>query len=121
MKDKVYNWIDEILEKKIPKKTVALNFNLYDDSGDNWSIELVATASFDLNDEDWACDEIFDFGTRKKPLKWKQKAKWQEISTQIIAIITEYLSDGKHSNVLKEYSGVGVGFVDGNVSIVHHK
>ncbi len=121
MKDKIYVWIDEILEQNIPKKTKGLNFNLYDDAGDNWSIELVATSRFDLADEDWACDEISNFGTRKKPLKWKQKSKWDTILEEIKEILISYLNDGNKSDILKQYDGVGVGFVDGNTNIIFNK
>lgn len=121
MKEKIYNWLDKVLQQDIPKKTKGLNFNLYDDSGDNWSIELVATTRFDLNDEDWACDEFFDFGTRKKPLKWKQNAKWDIILDEIKQILQDYLNDGDKADILKEYDGVGVGFVDGNTNVIFSK
>ena len=75
----VENWLDSILEQSIPTEVVALNFNLYEDGGNNWSIELVGTESFDLEDEDWCCDEIFDFGTRETPLTWKEEKAWNEI------------------------------------------
>ena len=67
----VENWLDSILEQPIPAEVAALNFNLYEEGGNNWSIELVGTESFDLEDEDWGYDEIFDFGT----IRWFGKKK----------------------------------------------
>lgn len=119
MKDKVYSWLDTILKGQIPKKVVALNFNLYENTGDKWSIELVGTGSFDLDDEDWACNEVTNFGTRKKPFQFKQKAKWDVIDNEIRNIIISYLEDGEYANILKKYEGVGVGFADGNVTVVY--
>lgn len=114
----VENWLDSILEQPIPAEVAALNFNLYEEGGNNWSIELVGTESFDLEDEDWGCDEIFDFGTRENPLVWEEEKMWNEILDEMIQIMKRYLQEGKYAGVLKKYRGVGIGFVDGNIEIL---
>lgn len=114
----VENWLDSILEQSIPTEVVALNFNLYEDGGNNWSIELVGTESFDLEDEDWCCDEIFDFGTRETPLTWKEEKAWNEILDEMIQFLKRYLEQGKHAGILKKYQGLGIGFVDGDVEML---
>lgn len=65
--------------------------HLYEDGGNNWSIELVGTESFDLEDEDWCCGEIFDFGTRETPLSWNGEKAWNEILDEMIQVIKTYL------------------------------
>lgn len=114
----VENWLDSILEQSIPREVAALNFNLYEDGSNHWSIELVGTGSFDLENEDWGCDEIFDFGTRENPLAWKEEKAWNEILDEMIQIMKRYLQQGKYACVLKKYQGVGIGFVDGNIEIL---
>ena len=64
-------WVDSSLNTELPKDVVAFCFNLYDDGNGQWSVELVGTSSFDKDDSDWACNEVFD--TRNNPLKWKSK------------------------------------------------
>lgn len=117
----VEKWLDNILVQTIPTSVVALNFNLYEDGGNNWSIELVGTERFDLEDEDWCCDEIFDFGTRENPLSWSKEATWDEILEEMIQIMRKYLEQGLHSNILKEYQGIGIGFVDGDIEVLFTK
>ena len=117
----VEKWLNGILEQTIPAEVVALNFNLYEDGGNNWSIELVGTESFDLEDEDWCCDEIFDFGTRETPLSWNEKKAWNEILNEMMQIIKKYLEQGAYSHILKNYQGVGIGFVDGDTEILFTK
>ena len=117
----VEKWLNGILEQTIPAEVAALNFNLYEDGGNNWSIELVGTESFDLEDEDWRCDEIFDFGTRENPLAWKEEKEWNEILDEMIQILQKYLEKGRYSDILKKYQGIGVGFVDGDVEILYTK
>ena len=115
------NWLNNILEQTIPTDVVALNFNLYDDGDNHWSMELVGTDSFDLEDEDWRCDEVFDFGTRETPLAWKEEKPWDDILEEMIQIIKQYLEQGQYSSVLKKYLGVGIGFVDGDGELLFVK
>ena len=65
MKKDVANWIDSILNTDIPDNIVAFCFNLYEEDEGNYSMELVGTDWFDLEDEDWACNEITDFDSRE--------------------------------------------------------
>jgi len=56
-------WLEESLEQDIPDKVKAFSFNLYESSlreGYEFGIELIGAYRFDLNDEDWACDEVWE-------------------------------------------------------------
>lgn len=117
----IEKWLNKILSQTIPEVVVALNFNLYEDGNNNWSMELVGTESFDLDNEDWCCDEVFDFGTREHPLSWSQKADWEAIFEEMKEQIKKYLEQGLYANILKSYEGVGIGFVDGDIEILYVK
>ena len=121
MYNKVSAWLDNALAQDIPEEIVAFCFNLYDDGYGNWSMELVGTERFDVNDEDWPCDEITDFGTRENLLEWYNEAKWDVILEEITEILSKYLEEGKYADVLKSKSGIGVGFVDGDIDILFSK
>lgn len=114
----IENWLNAILVQDIPTSVVALNFNLYDDGESKWSIELVGTESFDLEDQDWCCDEVFDFGTRETPFAWKEEKEWSDILNEMIQILKKYLNQGCYSEVIKKYKGIGIGFVDGDVEVL---
>lgn len=118
---KISGWLDSILIQEISEDVAAFGFNLYEDETDQWSMELVGTKRFDVEDEDWCCDEITDFGTREDPFTWEQKAEWDEILAEIISYLKEYMKSGKYADVLKGRMGVGVGFVDGNIEIIYKK
>lgn len=64
----IEKWIDSIFENTIPNEVVGIAFNLYEDETNQWSIEMIGSASFDVEDPDWACDEVFD--TRDNTLSW---------------------------------------------------
>lgn len=110
-------WIDTVLEKTLPENVVAIAFNLYEDGDAQWSIEMVGTNRFDPEDPDWACDEVFD--TRDDLQSWVQKAGWEEILRETTDKIRNYIETGKYSEKLKSYKGIGVGFVDGDITIVY--
>ena len=117
----ISNWIDNMLNTDIPDNIVAFCFNLYEEGDGNWSMELVGSDWFDLENEDWAYNEITDFESRRNLYEWKMDCDWEEALTYMVNELTEYLANGKHSELLKSSIGVGVGFVDGNIEILHSK
>lgn len=117
----VSKWIDGILEQSISEGVKAFYFNLYDDGDNKWSMELIGTGNFDVDDADWACDEIEDYGTRTNPFAWSNSEQWDKVLEEVICVLNEYLEKGKYSEVLKSKCGVGVGFVDGDIVILHKR
>lgn len=121
MDKKLEEWINELLKKEIPNEVIAFCFNLYETNNATWEMELVGTDTFDLEDEDWACDEVCDFGSRDKVFKWKMERDWEEVLEYMVSELKEYLENGKYAEKLKSSAGVGVGFHDGDLEIIHHK
>ena len=111
-----FNWLDEVLNKQLPNDIKAINFNLYEDEDNKWSVELVGTSVFDENNSDWACCEVYT--TRNNPYVLIKESDWKAIENLFISYLNRYLDTGKYSNVLKKYSAVGIGFVDGDLHIV---
>lgn len=123
MYQQVESWLNTILQQDMPGGIAGLNFNLYEDYGANgekrWSMELIGSSCFDQEDEDWACDEVCDFGTREDPFCWEENTQWEMIIDKVIQILRKYLSEGRFAEKLKQFDGVGVGFVDGNIEILY--
>lgn len=115
------SWLDNILEQAIPPEVAAFCFNLYDDAGDKWSIELIGATHFDPENDDWACDEVTNFGTRQSPYSWEEEAEWEGILRKISRALRKYLKEGKYAEKLKSKAAVGVGFVEGDITILHHQ
>ena len=109
-------WVDSSLTTELPKDIVAFCFNLYDDGNELWSMELVGTSSFDKDNSDWACDEVFD--TRNNPLKWKSNGSWKKVLSSVKSHLEIYLKNGKHATLMRSQQGVGLGFVDGDLIIL---
>lgn len=109
-------WLDGFMDYGF-EEVVALNFNLYEDGDAKWSVELVGTASFDEDDDDWACDEVFS--NRETPLVWEENADWETILSKVQEFIRRYLEHGEYSDLMKEIQAVAVGFVDGDLEIVY--
>lgn len=114
---RVFSWIDGILSRPLPTGAVALCLNLYDDGDGQWSAELVGTNSFDADDPDWACDELF--ALREQTLCFTWNTTWDEVLAQVIADIKTYLETGPHRDMLKRFRAVAVGFVDGDLETVY--
>ncbi len=110
-------WLDAALEAGLPDNIAAFNFNLYEDGDDLWSIELIGASRFDTEDPDWACDEVFT--NREDPLSWSAETDWEEVLETMTQYVEKYLVEGKYADLLKEYEAVGIGFVDGDITIVY--
>lgn len=110
-------WLDDVLESDLPAEIVAVNFNLYDDGDGQWSAEFVGAGSFDEEDSDWACEEVFT--TRDDPFSWESDASREEIQDEVVDAVREYLADGVYADCLKQYEAVAVGFVDGDLELVY--
>lgn len=119
MNTKLSHWIDNVLNTDIPDNIVAFCFNLYEEGNGNWSMELVGSDWFDTENEDWASNEITDFESRKSLYEWSMDCSWEDVLTYMVNELKAYLTKGKHSELLKSRRGVGVGFVDGNIEILH--
>src|SRR5262245_41973394 len=114
-------WVDRVLIEVWSTPVVAFNFNLYEHE-EEFAIQLVGTASFDLSDEDWGCDEVFSSG---EDLFYLPHAvvggQWQNGLEAANTLVKNYLQRGTHAALLKATRGVGVGFVDGNIDIVYQR
>lgn len=111
-------WLNEILsnENEMSVAIVAFCFNLYEDADDYQSVELVGSASFDKDDNDWPCDEFFT--TRESPLTWKERMTWEDCLQIVESHLSNYLQNGKYSKILLSKQGVGYGFVDGDLFLM---
>lgn len=121
MKNNVANWIDQVLSGDVPYTVVAFCFNLYEEADSSWAMELVGTDCFDIENEDWACSEVTDFGSRNCMYTWKKKCKWDKALKYMAKELNRYLKRGKYADLLKSKIGIGVGFVDGNIEILYKK
>ena len=114
------SWLNEILKNPLPENSKGINFYLYEEENQNtYGIQFVATKSFDLNDDDWACDDIFSSG--ENMYFFTNKNNWEQILKEIELNIKDYLDKENESTVLKNYEGIGLGFVDGDLIILYKK
>ena len=118
---KVSKWIDSALKQDVPDAVTAFCFNLYDDGTGKWSMELIGASRFDLEAPDWPCDEVTNFMTREAPFRWRDSAKWDSVLQNMMGVLQNYLQTGQHADLLKSKSGVGIGFVDGDIEILFHQ
>lgn len=113
---KFETWLDSVMQMNIPSDVVAFCFNLYEDEDETWTLELIGASTFDKDDSDWACDEVFT--TRDNPLIWHDNKDWKNVLNESKSIIKEYLQKGKYRKELKGRQGLAVGFVDGDLVLL---
>lgn len=114
--DTFEKWIDDSLSTELSEEIVAFCFNLYEDGENEWSVEIVGTNSFDKNDPDWACSEIFD--NRDNLLGWECEETYEDVLSTIKSFLKRYMKQGKYQTLLLSKKGIGVGFVDGDLELL---
>ena len=115
VKDIIKEWIQRINEDEIlPKDVVALNFGLYESYG----IELIGSANYDEEDEDWACEEDFVPMERSCPdLGIDDTYDWESVLKEIETILKELVQELKDLPILK-VEHITTGFCDGDLILV---
>lgn len=112
-----FDWIDGQLNEEIPGHIVAFNINIYESP---FNIELIGSSEFDLDDEDWACNE--DWIPRNRSISVSTAIfgnSWEEAQGNILEMAKQYFqSNYKNSYKLKAAKAFAVGFVDGDLSYV---
>ncbi len=114
-------WLDGVLDVAVlPKGIEAFNFNLYeasdDEKGDEfYEVLMIGAASYDPDDSDWACDEVFSTGENLFALTADD---WEACLADVIGLVKQYLSGGKHAALMTGTRAVAVGFVDGDIEVI---
>ncbi len=111
-------WLDRILAEGLPE-AAAINFNLYEDHDNHWSIQLIAAERYDEEDSDWACEEVFTTG--EDLFTWQEACEWEKVLCTGKELVMQYLNEGQFSELLKSFQAVAVGFVDGDLEILYQK
>ena len=112
-------WLDRELSRPIPHGVVAYCVNIYDGGSGRWSAELVGCASFDEQNSDWTCDELY--ATRLNALSWRGDEHWRNVLEQLASFLHRYQREGRRATILNVAEGVAVGFVDGNLIITKNR
>ena len=120
----IYNgfssWLDNAMSSGIPEESAAAYFCLYWEHGEHlWAVQLICTDDFNPDDDtgDWACYDVFTTG--EDLFRWDTDMEWYDAQNTAEKLIEKYLSEGKYRETLKALHGVGVGFDDGDVTILY--
>ncbi|MEM1221687.1 MAG: hypothetical protein AAGH40_02915 [Verrucomicrobiota bacterium] len=118
--DHISVWLRTSLSSANADKIKGYSFNLIENGGE-YSVELIGASEFDANDPDWPCEEIFEATPRSIPIPEPvHEGNWESCLTNMATNLRDYLSFGDQSaQILKRADGIAVGFVDGELQIIH--
>jgi hypothetical protein len=115
-------WFSASLAQSMPASVKAFSFNLFElpeSSEVKFGIELIGSSSFDENDPDWACDEVWEPRVRKISIpKSFSGSCWEQCLANVRALLLTCLSSEVAAEKLKSKLGVGLGFVDGDLEVL---
>ncbi|MFN3149756.1 hypothetical protein [Bremerella sp.] len=116
-------WLVACLAEPSASAAHAFAFNLYEPAGNpnvKFGVELIGTASFDAEDPDWACDEVWEPELRGIPIPVAYSGEdWEGCLENVKTLLVKIL-DGPDAaaDKLKAVEAVAIGFVDGDLDVV---
>ena len=115
LKEAIRNWLITIDKTdELSSDIVALSFNLYEP----YDLELVGSAWYDEEDDDWACEEDFEPTQRNCPdFVITDNLKWEDVLEMVAGILKELVNELSDLNLLK-VKHIAAGFVDGDLIVI---
>ena len=94
------SWIDQQLNENIPNEIIAFNINIYESP---FNIEIVGSNEFDLEDEDWACNE--DWTPENRHVSVSNSLfgnSWESAQENITSMTKQYLKTNSENRLNSE-------------------
>lgn len=108
-------WLMQIDRKEtLSTNIVALNFGLYEPYG----VELIGSANYKEEDDEWACDEDFVPSERNCPaLNIDDNYDWETVLEEMKIILEELVEELKEMPLL-QVENITTGFCDGDLIVI---
>jgi len=117
-------WLMDSVSTAIPASVRAFSFNLceLDDDFSPFGVELIGSIRFDIEDSDWACDEVWAATPRmlEIPIAFSSRS-WEACLAGVKRLVVAAIDEDGAGEVFKAREGVAVGFVDGDLDLVWHR
>lgn len=116
-------WLNDGFAGDIPDKVRAFSFNLYEPAciaDVKFGVEVIGAGSFDEEDPDWPCDEVWEPQPRGIPIPLAYSGDtWEQCLRRVKALVVQTLGGQSRAvQQLKSSQGVGIGFVDGDLEVI---
>lgn len=116
------SWIGSALASEVPKTVVAYSFNLFElaPGEAKYGLELIGSDEFDMDNSDWACNEVWVANPRSFSIpRAFANGAWEECLDDIRELVTNTLSKSSATATkLKKARAVAIGFVDGDLELI---
>ena len=122
VKQEFFLWFDDALSQEISQRVVAFHFNLYE-GHHSVHVQLIGTNSFTpgvIPARDYKPgEEEFTTGENIFEIPFSiAGSDWQAWLTASRGFVDSYITSGNESSKLRGSSGVGIGFVDGDMHVL---
>lgn len=119
-KNEIFKWLDSVFKEGLPIEVRALYINLVECCSD-LDVELFGVGYFDSNDEDWACEDIFQAGNLELKNVMDNPNDWEKVLQDISIVISDYVDLNKDKRGISTVTRVGVGFGDSEIVLVKNE
>ena len=122
--DDFKNWLRDSTRTGVPASVRAFSFNLYELANTDWpfGVELIGCSDFDIEDSDWACENVWAATPRmlEIPVAFSSRS-WETCLAAVKQLVIAAAEEDSASDALKSREGIAVGFVDGDLDLIWHR
>jgi len=113
-------WVNQIIETEKPSKKIkGYYFGLFETSDKEYMMYLSGSKEFDVDDDDWACNNDFEPKEKYLPLPQYKGFVWEETLNQTIKILQEFTTTDIYKNsFFAKAQGISTGFDGGDVVLI---
>jgi hypothetical protein len=109
-------WISQIIKTEKPSKKIkGYYFGLFETDGKEYMMYLSGSKEFDVDDDDWACNNDFEPKEKYLPLPQYKGFGWEDVLNQTINLLQRFIATDIYKNsFFAKAQGIAMGFDNGN-------
>ena len=113
-------WITQIIVNEKPNRKIkGYFFGIFETGEDEYMMYLAGSREFDVEDDDWACNNDFEPNDKYLPLPQCKGFEWKDVLNQVIEMLQKFIvSDIYKNSFFEKAQGIGTGFDDGSLVLI---
>lgn len=113
-------WVKNIIDTEKPSDNIrGYYFGLFESAQPRYTLYLIGSEEFDKDDEDWACNDDFEPQNKYLPLPQYNDLGWEDVLNHVVEKVRNFMQSGLYAtSFFTKAQGIGVGFDDGNITLV---
>ncbi len=116
-------WLNQIIKIEKPSRKIkGYYFGLFETGEKEFMMYLSGSKEFDVNDDDWACNNDFEPKEKYLSLFQYNGFEWEDVLNNVIDMLQSFINtDLYYNSFFAKAEGIATGFDEGDLIIIKKK